>query len=172
MELLIIVFAPLVGSVVPALAGRVTRLLSAWAAGLVTAVALAYLLWCAPAVFAGQTLSVRWPWVGPLELAFRLDGLGLLFALLILGIGLLIILYARYYLAARDPLGRFYMMLLLFMGSMLGVVLADNLLLLVVFWELTSLTSFLLIGYTGTEEARTNAFRALAIASGAFSSIP
>lgn len=164
MELLIIVFAPLVGSVVPALAGRVTRLLSAWAAGLVTAVALAYLLWCAPAVFAGETLSVRWPWVGPLELAFRLDGLGLLFALLILGIGLLIILYARYYLAARDPLGRFYMMLLLFMGSMLGVVLADNLLLLVVFWELTSLTSFLLIGYWHTQpEARQSARMALVV---------
>jgi multicomponent K+:H+ antiporter subunit A len=74
----------------------------------------------------------------------------MLFALLILGIGLLVILYAHYYLPERDSLGRFYSYLLLFMGAMLGVVLSDNLLLLLVFWELTSLSSFLLIAYWRT----------------------
>jgi multicomponent K+:H+ antiporter subunit A len=84
-----------------------------------------------------------------LSLAFRLDGLALLFAILVLGIGLLVILYARYYLSAKEKAGRFYAYLLLFMGAMLGVVTSDNLLLLVVFWELTSLSSFLLIGFWG-----------------------
>ena len=62
-------------------------------------------------------------------------------------IGLLVILYARYYLSANDPMGRFYAYLLLFQGSMLGVVLSENLIQLVIFWELTSISSFLLISY-------------------------
>jgi multicomponent K+:H+ antiporter subunit A len=74
---------------------------------------------------------------------FFLDGLALLFAGLILGIGLLVILYARFYLSDGDPMGRFYSFLLLFQGAMLGIVLSDNILLLLIFWELTSLTSFL-----------------------------
>jgi len=99
-----------------------------------------------------------------LELAFRLDGLGLVFAGLVLGIGLLVIVYARYYLSEKDPLGRFYAFLLLFMGAMLGIVLAENLLLLLFFWELTSLSSFLLIGYwNGQSEARRAARLALAL---------
>ena len=64
-------------------------------------------------------------------------------------IGLLVILYAAYYLGAQDPPGRFYALIMLFMAAMLGVVLSDNLLLLVVFWELTSVSSFLLVGYWG-----------------------
>jgi multicomponent K+:H+ antiporter subunit A len=80
-------------------------------------------------------------------LLIRLDGLSLLFSTLILGIGLLVILYARYYLSDSDSVGRFYAYLLLFMASMVGVVLANNLLLLWFFWELTSISSFLLIGY-------------------------
>jgi multicomponent K+:H+ antiporter subunit A len=70
-----------------------------------------------------------------------------LFAGLILGIGLLVIVYARFYLAKDDPMGVFYSYLLGFQGAMVGVVLSDNILLLLVFWELTSLSSFLLIGY-------------------------
>jgi multicomponent K+:H+ antiporter subunit A len=76
-----------------------------------------------------------------------MDGLSLLFSTLILGIGLLVILYTRYYLSDSDSVGRFYAYLLLFMASMAGVVLANNLLLLWFFWELTSISSFLLIGY-------------------------
>ena len=73
--------------------------------------------------------------------------LQLLFALLILGIGLLIIIYARFYLSKEDPAGQFYTYLMLFQGAMVGIVLSDNILLLLIFWELTSLSSFLLIGY-------------------------
>jgi len=116
---------------------------------MVTAASLVLLLLLSPPVFDGAVLQAGWLWLPQqgLNLTFRLDGLSLLFGLLITGIGLLVILYARYYLSERDDLGRFYALLLLFMGAMLGVVLADNLLLLLVFWELTSLSSFLLIGY-------------------------
>ena len=86
------------------------------------------------------------PQIG-LDFAFFVDGYGLFFASLILVIGLLIITYARWYLGREDPVGRFYAYLLLFQGAMLGIALSDNVLVLLVFWELTSLTSFLLIGY-------------------------
>lgn len=95
----------------------------------------------------------RWiPSLG-IEAAFRLDGLSLTFALLISGIGGAVFLYASAYLREAPRLARFYTVLTLFMASMLGAVLADDLVLLVVFWELTSLTSFLLIGYSPEEAA-------------------
>ena len=100
-------------------------------------------------VFAGQTEIIHYEWLPQLglNLSLRLDGLGFLFALLILGIGLLVILYARYYLSKKDPMGRFFGFFLLFMGAMLGVVLSENLLLMLMFWELTSVSSFVQIGY-------------------------
>ncbi len=145
------------------------RGLTAAAAALVTASALALLLSQAPAVFAGQTLLTQTPWVPAIGLNanFRLDGLGLMFAGLITGIGLLVILYAAFYLHAEDPAGKFFGTLMLFMAAMLGIVLSDNLVLLLVFWELTSISSFLLIGYWGgREESRTGARMALAITGG------
>ena len=101
---------------------------------------------------------------------FRLDGLALMFALLISGIGLLIVIYAAFYLHAGpdgDPAGKFFSQLMLFMAAMLGIVLSDNLILLVVFWELTSISSFLLIGYWGhKDESRAGARMALAVTGG------
>ena len=88
-----------------------------------------------------MSCSTGWtgfPSIG-LNANFVLDGLGFLFAGLILGIGLLIIVYARFYLDRRDPMGQFYTYLLLFQGAMVGIVLSDNILLLLIFWELTSL---------------------------------
>ena len=76
-----------------------------------------------------------------------MDGFAWLFSVLITGIGFLVVLYARYYLSPDDPVPRFFSFLLAFMGAMLGIVLSGNLILLVFFWELTSLFSFLLIGY-------------------------
>src|SRR5690349_11793475 len=91
--------------------------------------------------------AIAWaPSLG-LSLSFHLDGLGLLFALLITGIGTLVVLYANAYLANHPHAGRFYASLFAFMGSMLGVALSDNILTLFVFWELTGFTSFLLIGF-------------------------
>jgi len=124
---------------------------SACAAGTAAlpAVALAVIAMRVPAIFDGEVLRYGVEWIPTLgmNLAFRLDGLSLLFSTLILGIGLLIILYARYYLSEKDQGGRFFAYLTLFMAVMLGVVLSNNLLQLWAFWEMTSISSFLLIGY-------------------------
>ena len=90
------------------------------------------------------------PWIPSLgiDFAVKLDGLGMLFALLIAGIGSLVILYSIYYLDKdKEKLNQFYVYLLFFMGAMLGVVLCDNLIVLYMFWEITSISSFLLIGF-------------------------
>jgi multicomponent K+:H+ antiporter subunit A len=100
----------------------------AWAAGLSTLLGCGLLAVLVPQVFAGEVLrwSIEWlPALG-LRLGFRMDGLAFLFALLVLGIGALVVLYAAYYLDPKDPPARFFSFLLLFMGAMLGVVLADN----------------------------------------------
>jgi multicomponent Na+:H+ antiporter subunit A len=108
--------------------------------------------------------AVAWaPSLG-VDLAFSVDGLALLFALLISGVGTLVFVYAGAYLAGHHHLVRFYLFLALFMVSMLGLVLADNLLLLFAFWELTSLTSFLLIGFEHQRApARAAALQALLV---------
>ncbi|AHF02448.1 cation:proton antiporter [Marichromatium purpuratum 984] len=166
MNLTLVVLVPFLGAALTGWVSRYGRLRSAWMAGAVTALALACLLPSLPVPFAGETLIQRLPWMPGLglDLVFRLDGLGLLFALMILGMGLLVILYARYYLDADDCMGRFYAYLLLFMGSMLGIVLAENLILLLMFWELTSLSSFLLISYwRHRQDARQGARMALTV---------
>ena len=103
MNLLLVVLLPLAGAALTGWVSQFGRMRSAWAAGAVTALALIALLPSAGAPFRGETILQHWPWIpeAGLGLAFRLDGLGLLFALMILGIGLLVILYARYYLAER-----------------------------------------------------------------------
>ncbi len=166
MTLFLAVLTPFMGAALVAWIRRFGRCAAAWSAALITLLAAALLAGASAAALSGATLVQRTAWMpdAGLDLAFRLDGLGLLFAGLILGIGLLVILYARYYLSERDSLGRLYAYLLLFMGSMLGVVLSENLILLLVFWELTSLSSFLLISYWhGREEARHGARMALAV---------
>ena len=149
MNLALIALLPFLGAVLPPLLIRSGRNVCALATGAVTALALALLLVEAPAVFRGEVVRASLPWLpqAGVEASFFLDGFGFFFAFLILVIGLLIIAYARFYLSRNDPMGRFYAFLLLFQGAMVGIVLSDNLILLVIFWELTSLSSFLLIGY-------------------------
>jgi len=157
---------PFIMAPVAAYAARLNRGAAAWVAGLTTLLALSLIAPAMPLPFDGETLLQTWQWIPAIGLyfSFRLDGLALLFALLILLIGILIIIYARYYLSNNDSMGRFYAYLLMFMGSMLGIVLSENLLQLVVFWELTSLTSFLLISYwQHRQDARQGARMALAI---------
>ncbi|MGN6655580.1 MAG: monovalent cation/H+ antiporter subunit A [Rhodanobacter sp.] len=110
---------------------------------------LALSLWLVPAIFAGEVLRQTIPWAPSLglDLVLRVDGFGWLMMLLICGIGALVGVYARYYMSPDDPLARFFALLLAFMGSMLGIVMSGNVIQLVFFWELTSLFSFLLIGY-------------------------
>ncbi|MEL6645665.1 MAG: monovalent cation/H+ antiporter subunit A [Pseudomonadota bacterium] len=147
--LFIIALLPFVGALVPGLMIRAGRTACATFTAVPTALALTMLLVLAPAVLRGEVIQAEIEWLPQLGLSvsFFLDGLGLLFAGMILGVGLLITLYARFYLSGDDPMGQFYTYLLLFQGAMLGIVISDNILLLLIFWELTSLSSFLLIGY-------------------------
>ncbi|HZL93354.1 MAG TPA: proton-conducting transporter membrane subunit, partial [Vicinamibacterales bacterium] len=99
-----------------------------------------------------------------LSLSFRFDGLSTFFALLITGVGTLIVIYARTYLEQHPSAGRFHVVLFAFMGSMLGVVLSDNVIALFVFWELTGFTSYLLIGFEHEKpESRRAALQALLV---------
>ncbi|MDR9468112.1 monovalent cation/H+ antiporter subunit A [Marinospirillum sp.] len=166
MALLWILLLPLLGTLVPLMAAKQGRSLIALLTAIAPFVALVLLLLVAPGVFNGQVLATSFNWIpsAGLDLALRLDGLALLFALLILGIGLLIILYARYYLSAKDNMGLFYAYLILFMTAMLGIVLSGNLLQLWFFWELTSVSSFLLISFwSHKSEARKGARMALTV---------
>lgn len=169
MALALIIALPFLGIALPLLFQRLGRSACAFGAGLAPLVALVLLFSKRNAVYGGEVEIVTLPWLPEigLNLALRLDGLGYLFAFLILGIGLLVILYARYYLAKKEPMGRFYAFFLIFMGAMLGVVLSENLLLMLIFWELTSLSSFLLISFWNhRSDARRGARMALAVTGG------
>ena len=156
----------LIGVFVSLSASKVSRTTCAFATAALPAAALAIVISYAPSVLDGESFVERFEWIpaAGLELAFRLDGFALLFTLLILGIGLLVILYARYYLSEQDNMPRFYAMLILFMTAMLGIVLSENLIQLWLFWELTSISSFLLISFWNHKsEARKGARMALTI---------
>lgn len=119
-----------------------------------------------PSVAGGTNFTQNIPWVPSLgaNLDFRLDGLSLLFTLLITGIGSAIFIYARSYLKGHPYFDRFFAYLLLFMSAMLGLVLSNNILILFVFWELTSISSFFLIGFNNDSNAsRKSAITALSI---------
>lgn len=136
------------------------------AAGVLPAALFAWFCSLVPSVSSGESLHWEIGWVPQLGIAlgFWIDGLSLLFALLITGIGALILLYASEYMRPYPQLGRFTAFLLAFMLSMLGLVLAENLISLFIFWELTGLTSFLLIGYTHEDAtARRAALQALLV---------
>ncbi len=120
-------------------------------------------------IASGETFYAAYTWVPSLgvELTFRMDGLSVLFALIISGIGTLVIVYGGGYLAGDPLLGRFYAYTLIFMGAMLGVVLSDNLITLFVFWELTSISSYLLIGFKhDMADSRQAALQALLVTGG------
>lgn len=144
----------------------------AWHSGLAasgSALGLAIVLSLAGRVLDGEVLGISAPWVPALGLDFSLmvDPLGLLFALMILGIGLLVVIFGHFYLAPSEATGRFFASLMLFQGAMLGIAISGNVLLLLVFWELTSLSSFLLIGFWKHKaEARQGARMALAVTGG------
>ncbi|MDQ3458643.1 MAG: putative monovalent cation/H+ antiporter subunit A [Deinococcota bacterium] len=137
-----------------------------WLVALLPLGLFAYFLSLLPGVAGGEAVTESLAWVPALglNLSFYLDGLSLLFALLITGIGTLIMVYAGGYLGGHPHLGRFYLFILAFMGSMLGLVLTANLLTLFVFWELTSITSYLLIGFKHEDEtSRKSALQALLV---------
>ncbi|MFA5628294.1 MAG: monovalent cation/H+ antiporter subunit A [Thiohalomonadaceae bacterium] len=169
MTLLAIIFLPVLAAWVPLLSDRLGRNSCTSLTLVVPLIVVGLILGHLPLVLQGKLTTVSFDWIPSfgLNLAFRIDALSLMFALLISGIGVLVIWYARFYLAKEDSLSKLYSMLLMFMTAMLGIVLSDNILLLVVFWELTSLTSFLLIGYwQKNSDARKGARLALAVTGG------
>ncbi|PWC75315.1 monovalent cation/H+ antiporter subunit A [Azospirillum sp. TSH64] len=166
LPLLIAIALPFAGAVAAGLLPTHARNAAAWLAGGVALLGLA-MVWAAyPTVSAGGVLRFTAGWMPSLGLDFslRMDGFAWLFAGLVFGVGVLVVVYARYYMAAEDPVPRFFAFLLAFMGSMTGVVLSGNLIQLAFFWELTSLFSFLLIGYWHhTAAARDGARMALTV---------
>ncbi len=122
-----------------------------------------------PQISAGNTVDEHYPWVASagINFDFHLDGLSLLFSLLITGVGTLVYLYASAYMKGHPYVDRFYAYLSLFMAAMLGLVLSDNVLLLFIFWELTSISSFFLIGFNNENaDSRKSSLKALAVTGG------
>ncbi|KEY99839.1 oxidoreductase, partial [Sphingomonas sp. BHC-A] len=164
-----ILLLPFLGSLAAALLpsharGRAGILAGAVALGGTLLLSLLYRAIADGAVLRSE---IKWlPSLG-LNLVLRLDGLSWIFALLVLAIGLLVVVYARYYMSPDDPVPRFFSFLLAFMGSMLALVLSGNLVQLAFFWELTSLSSFLLIGYWHHNEAARSAARMALIVTAA-----
>ncbi len=144
-----IIVLPFVGGLLVAFLPRNARNLEAWSAGIVALGVLVLGLRLRTAVSDSGVVRAEFPWLPEFGLNFvlRLDGLAWFFVVIIGGIGVLIVLYSRYYMPQTDPIRRFFALLLAFMGAMLGIVLSGNLIQIVLFWELTSLFSFLLIGY-------------------------
>ena len=147
--LLVALLLPFLGSLAAGFLPTHARNAAAVLAGSVAVAGMAITIWLYAMVAEGAPVQFWLSWLPMLGLDFtlRLDGLAWLFAMMIFGIGALVVLYARYYMSPEDPVPRFFSFLLAFMGSMIGIVLSGNLIQLVFFWELTSLFSFLLIGY-------------------------
>jgi len=161
-----LVALPFVGSLLAAFLPSNARNTESTIAGLIAVFCTVQAALLFPHIAAGEVLrqEINWaPELG-LKLVLRLDGFAWMFCLLVLGIGALVVLYARYYMSPKDPVPRFFAFLLAFMGSMVGVVLSGNLIQLALFWELTSLFSFLLIGYWyHRKDARRGARMALTV---------
>lgn len=155
-----------------AVAPVLTRLMGHWAAlplALAPAGIFAFFFRALGDVQAGQAVTGGYLWVPSFNVSYSwlIDGLSLTFVLLISGIGALILLYAGGYLKGHPQQGRFFSFILMFMGSMLGVVVSDSFLMLFIYWELTSITSFLLIGFDHSREAsRRAAIQALVVTGG------
>lgn len=169
MYLVWLTLLPFIGAMLMPLVRAQGRSLQTLVAAGPAVIGLVMLGTIAPQVMAGEVPALRAAWVPALglDVSLRVDALGWLFAALILGIGLLIIAYTRFYLSPKDDFARFLALLLLFQGAMLGIALSGNVLLLLIFWELTSLSSFLLIGFKNDKaEGRQGARMALAVTGG------
>ena len=169
MTLLWIPLLSLLGSIISSMTGKLTRNQSTALTMLMPIIALVMTIDLAPRVFSGELIRETISWIPLLgiDIAFRLDGLALLFVFMILGIGLLVIFYARYYLSSNDSMPKLYAYLMLFMTAMLGIVMSNNIIQLWFFWELTSISSFLLISYWWHKpEARKGAIMALTVTGG------
>jgi len=169
MSLILILALPFAGSLCAALLPSNARNAEAWLAGLIALVCVVLVAALYPDVANGGVVRFDMPWAPALGLQFtlRMDGYAWLFALIVSGMGALVVLYARYYMSPEDPVPRFFSFFQAFMAAMLGVVLSGNLIQLVMFWEMTSLASFMLIAYWHHRlDARRGARMALTVTGG------
>jgi multicomponent Na+:H+ antiporter subunit A len=161
--------APFIAAALAPLVHRPLRQNAAWLLSLAPLFIFLHFIGYVGPVANGDKYLFSVPWLPSLgvDFSFFIDGLSLTFALLISGIGFFIVLYAGGYLKGHPRQGRFFSFILLFMGAMLGLVTADNIITFFVFWELTSITSFLLIGFNNEREAsRRAALQALIVTGG------
>lgn len=166
MPLILLIILPFVGSLLAAVLPANARNTESTLAGIISLVCTVQAALLFPEIANGQVLRQEIAWLPSLGLDFvvRMDGFAWMFSMLVLGIGTLVVLYARYYMSPADPVPRFFSFLLAFMGAMMGVVLSGNVLQLAFFWELTSIFSFLLIGYWHhRQDARRGARMALTV---------
>ena len=166
MSLIVLLLLPFIGSCLAALLPHNARNTESLLAGLVALVGTIQVALLYPQIAHGGVIREEFMWLPSLGLNFvlRMDGFAWLFSMLVLGIGSLVSLYARYYMSPDDPVPRFFAFFLAFMGAMLGLVISGNLIQIVFFWELTSLFSFLLIGYWHHRaDARRGAYMALMV---------
>lgn len=164
----LLIILPFAGSLLAALLPTNARNAEAWLSGGIAIVAFALTTFMFPLVADGGVVKRTIEWVPELglSLTLRMDGFAWMFSMLITGIGFLVVLYARYYMSPKDPVPRFFAFLLCFMGAMQGVVISGNLIMLAVFWELTSIFSFLLIGYWHHNAAARDGARMALIVTG------
>lgn len=165
----LVAIAPFLAAFMAPFLFRFLKEYSGWVLAIVPASIFIFLASFIPMVAEHGRVSAgfEWIWSFNVRLSFLLDGLSLSFGLLISGIGTFIVLYSGAYLKGHPHQGRFLAFMLMFMGSMLGLVMSDNMIAIFTFWELTSITSFLLIGFDHTREAsRRAAIQALVITGG------
>ncbi|HRP21418.1 MAG TPA: monovalent cation/H+ antiporter subunit A [Alicycliphilus sp.] len=166
MSLVLLVALPFLASLLAALLPANARNAESTLAGVIALLCALLTALSFPDIAGGGVLRQEIAWLPTLgmNLILRLDGFAWMFCMLVFGIGALVVLYARYYMSPEDPVPRFFSFFLAFMGAMVGVVLSGNIIQLVFFWELTSLFSFLLIGYWHhREDARRGARMALTV---------
>ncbi|WP_343070320.1 putative monovalent cation/H+ antiporter subunit A [Pelagibacterium limicola] len=165
----LISIAPFLAALLAPWIKKFTGPLAGWVLAIIPASIFVLLLGFIGPVSENTILRAGLSWIPAygISFSFFVDGLSLTFGLLISGIGTFIVIYSGAYLAGHPHQGRFFSYILMFMGSMLGLVLADNLFTLFIFWELTSITSFLLIGFDHSRQAaRRAAFQALVVTGG------
>lgn len=166
MPLITLILLPFIGSLLAAVLPTNARNTESTLAGLIALFCTVQAALYFPQIAGGEVLRQEIIWLPALglNLVLRLDGFAWMFCMLVLGVGSLVVLYARYYMSAADPVPRFFSFFLAFMGAMVGVVLSGNIIQIALFWELTSLFSFLLIGYWHhRKDARRGARMALTV---------
>src|SRR5450830_338576 len=166
MSLIVLLLLPFIGSCLAALLPHNARNTESLLAGLIALAGTVQVALLYPQIAHGGVIREEFMWLPSLGVNFvlRMDGFAWLFSMLVLGIGTLVSLYARYYMSPDDPVPRFFAFFLASMGAMLGLVISGNLIQIVFFWELTSLFSFLLIGYWHHRaDARRGAYMALMV---------